>query len=391
MSSTPVTDEFKSDSKKKKVVKSPPHIFDNKLFEEWPAVDADPLDLNSKTAVSSNEQTEEKTISLEFQVMESQTYSIEYENGIFCMKWSPDGQYLAVGCADGGVRILRGSDGKLAYRLKTSGNMPVTSMRWKSSLSNVGSSSCLMTTSSSGCIDIWHVQSSKCIYSINEEGNQIFAFDISPTPSGNAGYKFATAGKDKVIRIYDDETKKRVCSLERGFLADQVGHSNRIFALKWKPDDPNILMSGGWDNCVLMWDLRSKNCFRSIFGPHIAGQTIDIQNDIIVTGSWRVRDTIQMFEFSTGKEIKSKITWSPSPMIYAASYSPSLEGVIAAGGTGINSMRIINTNNGRKSSSLQLKNKAGIYCVDWEPKGNMVAFAGQSSDITLVSLNNKDS
>lgn len=304
------------------------------------------------------------------------------------MKWSPDGQYLAVGCADGGVRILRGSDGKLAYRLKTSGNMPVTSMRWKSSLSNVGSSSCLMTTSSSGCIDIWHVQSSKCIYSINEEENQIFAFDISPM--GGGGYKFASAGKDKVIRIYDDETKKKIYSLERGFLADQVGHSNRIFALKWKPDDPNILMSGGWDNCVLMWDLRSKNCFRSIFGPHIAGQTIDIQNDIIVTGSWRVRDTIKMYEFSTGKEIKNNITWSPSPMIYAVSYSPSLEGVIAAGGTGINSMRIINTNNGRKSSSMQLKNKSGIYCLDWEPKGNTVAFAGQSSDITLVTLDSKD-
>jgi len=370
-------------------VKSPPHIFDNQLFDQWPAVESDPLNLNSKTAINSNEQTEEKSISLEFQVMESQTYSIEYENGIFCMKWSPDGQYLAVGCADGGVRILRGSDGKLAYRLKTSGNMPVTSMRWKSSLSSVGSSSCLMTTSASGCIDFWHVQSSKCIYSIQEE-NQIFAFDISPTPRGSRGYKFASAGKDKVLRIYDDETKKKICSLERGYLADQVGHSNRIFALKWKPDDPNILMSGGWDNCVLMWDLRSKNCFRSIFGPHIAGQTIDIQNDIIVTGSWRVRDTIKMFEFSTGKEIKNKITWSPSPMIYAASYSPSLEGVIAAGGTGINSMRIINTNNGRKSSSMQLRNKAGIYCLDWEPKGNTVAFAGQSSDITLVTLNNKN-
>jgi len=391
MATVPVTDEFKTDSKKKKMVKSPPHIFDSKLYDEWSeVVDNDPLDLSSKTTINSNEQTEEKTISLEFQAMESQTYSIEYENGIFCMKWSPDGQYLAVGCADGGVRILRGSDGKLAYRLKTSGSMPVTSMKWKSSLSNVGSSSCLMTTSSSGCIDIWHVQSSKCIYSIQEEENQIFAFDISPTPGGSRGYKFASAGKDKVIRIYDDETKKRICSLERGFLADQVGHSNRIFALKWKPDDPNILMSGGWDNCVLMWDLRSKNCFRSIFGPHIAGQTIDIQNDIIVTGSWRVRNTIQMFEFSTGKAIKSNIVWSPSPMIYAVSYSPSLEGVIAAAGTGINSMRIINTNNGRKSSSLQLKNQAGIYCLDWEPKGNTVAFAGQSSDITLVTLNNKN-
>jgi len=326
------------------------------------------------------------------------TFSIEYENGIFCMKWSPDGQYLAVGCADGGVRILDGVSGKLAYRLKTSGNMPVTSMKWKPSLSNVGSSSCLMTTSSSGCIDVWHVQSAKCVYSINEEDNQIFAFDISPLPHNakgtGSGYKFASAGKDKVIRIYDDETKKLTTSLEKGFMAKHVGHSNRIFALKWKPDDPNVLISGGWDNCVLLWDLRSNHCFRSIFGPHIAGDTIDIQNDIIVTGSWRIRDTIQLFEFSTGKEIvykqtdkdNKKIVWNPSPMIYSLSYSPSSEGVIAAGGTGINTMRIINTNSGKKSSSIQLKNKAGIYCIDWEPKGNSVAVAGYSSDISIISL-----
>jgi len=393
MHTIPMTEEYKSQPKsEKKLVRSPPHIFDNKLFDQWPAVDNDKLDLNSNTRDSIIER-EEKTVSLEFQVDDSEIYSIEYENGIFCMKWSPDGQYLAVGCADGGVRILRGSDGKLAYRLKTSGNMPVTSMQWKPSLSNVGSSSCLMTASSSGCIDIWHVQSSKCVYSINEEDNQIFAFAISPIPTrGNDGFKFATAGKDKIIRIYDDETKKLCTTLEKGFLANHVGHSNRIFALKWKPDDPNILMSGGWDNCVLLWDLRSKNCFRSIFGPHIAGQTIDIQNDIVVTGSWRIRNTIQMFEFSTGKEInadKNKIIWSPSPMVYATSYSPTLEGVIAAGGTGINTMRIINTKNGHKSSSMQLKNKAGVYCLDWNPKGDTVAFAGHSSDITIVTLNNK--
>merc|ERR1712154_703095 len=220
--------------------------------------------------------------------------------------------------------------------------------------------------------------------------------DISPLPENGSGsgYKFASAGKDKIIRIYDDETKKLMCSLEKGFMAKHVGHSNRIFSLKWKSDDPNILISGGWDNCVLLWDLRSKNCFRSIFGPHIAGQTIDIQNDIIVTGSWRIRNTIQLFEFSTGKEIKNdkkdnknkKIIWNPSPMIYSLQYSPSLEGVIAAGGTGINTMRIINTNNGHKSSSLQLNNKGGIYCLDWEPKGNIVAFAGYSSDISLICL-----
>lgn len=76
MASAPVTDEFKTDSKTGKLVNSPPHIFDNKLFERIPAVDADPLDLSSKTTVNSNDPTEEKSVSLEFQVMESQTYSM---------------------------------------------------------------------------------------------------------------------------------------------------------------------------------------------------------------------------------------------------------------------------------------------------------------------------
>eukprot|EP00484_Ammonia_sp_Unknown_P018024 CAMPEP_0197026604 /NCGR_PEP_ID=MMETSP1384-20130603/6663_1 /TAXON_ID=29189 /ORGANISM="Ammonia sp." /LENGTH=379 /DNA_ID=CAMNT_0042455303 /DNA_START=158 /DNA_END=1297 /DNA_ORIENTATION=- len=370
------------------VYKSPPHIFDKELYEkEYVAADLnDKFDLNQAVkGTPSAQSTEEKTLDDSFKVSVTKTYSIDYENGIFCVKWSPDGQYLAVGCADGGVRVLRGSDGKLAYKFSTSGSQPVTVLRWKPSLSNVGSSSCLISTSASGCIDIWHVQSSKCIYSIAEQENQIFAFDISPQSKGS--FRFASAGQDKIIRVYDDETKKLVSTLERGYMTKHVGHSNRIFALKWKPDDANILISGGWDNSVLFWDLRSKQCFRSIFGPHIAGQSVDIQNDIVVTGSWAVRDTIHLYEFSTGKELKnSQLRWNPSPMIYSLSYSPSLEGVIAAGGTGINTARIINTNTGQKSEAITLSNSKGIYSVDWEPKGNQVAVAGNSADIALVSI-----
>jgi WD40 repeat protein len=362
---------------------SPKHIFDDNLFEQWPAIDENnKLDLNppeQKTAASND-----------FDITNKATYSIDYENGIFSCRWSPDGQYLAVGCADGGVRILRGADGKLAYRLKTSGNMPVTSMKWKPSISGVGSSSCLMTTSSSGCIDIWHVQSQKCIYSIMEDNNQVFAFDISPALNNNSR-RFATAGKDKIIRIYDDDTKKLISSLEKGYLAKHVGHSNRIFALKWKYDDDNVLISGGWDNTILMWDLRSNNCFRSIFGPHIAGQSIDIQNDIICAGSWRIRDTINLFDFGTGKEIKNKINWNPSPMIYSLSFSPSLEGIIATAGTGINQLRIIDTKTGFKSKSIQLNNKKGIYCLDWDYKGELLAYAGHSNDVNIIHVKNGNS
>jgi len=48
----------------KKMVKSPPHIFDDQLFEQWPSVDeADKLDLGDDIS-----KTEEKSVSFDFEV-----------------------------------------------------------------------------------------------------------------------------------------------------------------------------------------------------------------------------------------------------------------------------------------------------------------------------------
>jgi COMPASS component SWD3 len=54
------------------------------------------------------------------------------------------------------------------------------------------------------------------------------------------------------------------------------GHSNRVFSIKFNPDDENILLSGGWDNTVQIWDIRAGASVRSIFGPHICGDAMDI-------------------------------------------------------------------------------------------------------------------
>ena len=36
-----------------------------------------------------------------------------------------------------------------------------------------------------------------------------------------------------------------------------TGHSNRVFSLKFVAEDPNLLVSGGWDNTVQVWDVRA--------------------------------------------------------------------------------------------------------------------------------------
>jgi len=49
------------------------------------------------------------------------------------------------------------------------------------------------------------------------------------------------------------------------------GHSNRIFCVKYHPKDSNMLVSGGWDNTVMLYDVRSGGPVQWAYGPHICG------------------------------------------------------------------------------------------------------------------------
>jgi len=73
------------------------------------------------------------------------------------------------------------------------------------------------------------------------------ALDYAPN-----GKSFCTAGKDNIIRIYDEESKAITNQLS-GIKWHTHGHNNRIFSVKFKPDDQNILISGGWDQNVTIF------------------------------------------------------------------------------------------------------------------------------------------
>jgi COMPASS component SWD3 len=36
----------------------------------------------------------------------------------------------------------------------------------------------------------------------------------------------------------------------------EPGHSNRIFSVKFDKEEENLLISGGWDRSVKVWDIR---------------------------------------------------------------------------------------------------------------------------------------
>ena len=101
------------------------------------------------------------------------------------------------------------------------------------------------------------------------------------------GALLATAGKDRYVRLYDEQTKSLVMKLKEN--KEMPGHSNRIFCVKFDPHDKNRLISGGWDNTVQIYDIRNKGPVGSIYGPHICGDALDFHNDghTLLSGSYR--------------------------------------------------------------------------------------------------------
>ena len=70
---------------------------------------------------------------------------------------------------------------------------------------------------------------------------------------------------------------------------------------------PNVLVSGGWDNTIQIYDIREKGPVGSIYGPHICGDAIDFRNDgvTLLTGSYRQDDALQLFDMRTLKCIRT--------------------------------------------------------------------------------------
>ena len=113
----------------------------------------------------------------------------------FCVRFSPDDTLLAAGCGDGVVRVFHTEDGRLAYKLEAcASGLPTTAVRFRPTSAASKTRNVLLAANSDGTVQHWHVTSSRCLHTITEEDNQVYALDYAAD-----GLRFATAGKDYTV------------------------------------------------------------------------------------------------------------------------------------------------------------------------------------------------
>jgi len=314
----------------------------------------------------------------------------------FCVRFSPDDQYLAASFANGAIHVYSTNTGKQEFVLNSAEGkegtcLPTTQLRWRPHSAQSKTKSVLISVSAEdhGQICHWHIKSGKCLNTIVEKDNQINCLDYF-----NDGSLFATAGRDRVVRVYDEASKRLVSELQGGDLDETAGHSNRVFAVKFHPEEPHVLVSGGWDKTVQVWDTRKKHSVRSIWNCYICGDALDFSADghQLLTGSCRHQDSLQVWDFGKG-EVVEDIAWKTTEcptncMLFCAQFSKDpTNSMIMAGGSNENEARFYHRANSTAAPFGALTNlPKPIFSVDFSPNSRMAAIGSADGQVRVLEV-----
>lgn len=199
----------------------------------------------------------------------------------YCVRFDFNDKYIAAAKGDGSISIFNLFTGKMSYICNDAMDnpMPTTSVRWRPLEAPGVTKNVMIATNAEGSLLHYHTTSGRLLHKIYDRTNQLNICDFKQD-----GRSFLTAGEDCKVRVYDEQTRQLTETLEGGG-GGLPGHTNRIFCAKFVSEDPNLIVSGGWDRNVKIWDLRSSQCVRGIIGPTISGDSIDVHDGFILTGS----------------------------------------------------------------------------------------------------------
>ena len=317
----------------------------------------------------------------------------------FTLRYDETYKYIAAGYSTGILGIYNLEKPELSKEYKKSytlSTFPITCLRWKPF-----NNTTLIAVTAEGYILQVHSKSGKVLQEMIEENNPLMCVDYSPD-----GMLFATGGNDKYVRLYDDNTKTLIKKLERHRF-DLPEHSNRIFAVKFSKKNTNLLISGGWDNTLLLYDIRAREVQNYLYGPHICGDGIDLKDDLLLTVSWEKEDQIQMFDLRMNKKIgvfqmilddkesnDKKSSLDNVSYLYSCRFNPT-NNTFCVTGSNKNYLRIYDYNN-LNSDNLVEKRIKGIldlndlqhpcYCCDYNIKGNRLVYGSAKSKIDFLDL-----
>lgn len=243
---------------------------------------------------------------------------------------------------------------------------------------NPNNNNILISLSSMGDLIHTHVGSAKKLNEFRIEKLVPRCMDYNDSTQ-----KIAVGFAEGNINIYNDEMQSLEGVIKSG-TSFSTGHVNQIHSVSFNKKNRNILVSGGRDKRVMIWDLRKYECTGMVLGPFILGDAVDIKGNYIVCGSYEKQNGCYLYDIRKFKDpVKQFRTDSK---IYSCKFSKK-EGaeIFAAAGCKVNVLKIYNINE-KEYISGNDGCSSPCYALDFSPDGNVLAFGCKDGDVRVVDL-----
>ncbi|XP_034252372.1 DNA excision repair protein ERCC-8-like [Thrips palmi] len=178
-----------------------------------------------------------------------------HTSGVLSLDLDVDGRYLLSGCSDGSIYIhdLYNFTGTPSFTAsaehiierthKFAHKFSTECVQWYPRDSGL-----FVTASMDKTIQVWDSNYMRPVEKVKFEG-RIFQIHMST----NTGSKclIAVAGTESIVRLVD---------LKSGSYSHELrGHESAVLTCRWSPNQEYLLVTGGCDGRIILWDARSAN------------------------------------------------------------------------------------------------------------------------------------
>ena len=251
--------------------------------------------------------------------------SIECENTVRCVAYSPDGNYLAAGVGETvhvweitpegqkeiatfeehqaavmclafdlqGDRIVSGSEDKTLKLWETQTGKEVATLKGHTK----GVSSCefdptgrrIVSGSGDNTLKLWEVQTGKELATLTGHSGSVYSCAFDAT-----GGRIVSGSEDNTLKLWEAQTGK--------VLATLTGHTNIVISCAFDPTGGRIV-SGSFDKTLKLWEAQTGKVLATLTGHtgQVTSCAFDPTGGRIVSGSWD--QTLKLWDAQTGKEL----------------------------------------------------------------------------------------
>ena len=280
--------------------------------------------------------------------------------GILCVAFSPNGELLAAGTANGEIWVWHATSG-IALRTYQGHT------DWIRSVTFSPDGKIIASGSDDQSIRLWDLSTGQCLKTLLGHTNWVYSVAFSPD-----GKTVASGSDDQSIRLWDLSTGQCLMTL--------LSHTNRLYSVAFSPDGKTVA-SGSDDQSIRLWDLSTGQCLKTLLGHTHWIWSVAFNPDGKTVASGSDDQTVRLWDVSTGQCLKTLL--GHTHWVNSVAFSP--DGKTVVSGSRDQTIRLWDLNTGECLKTL-LGHTDWIRSVTFSPDGKIIASGSDDQSIRLWDL-----